>query len=385
MDQAAVYSRGFNPPETTRLWRDRILPRLIVPLYWLYWIGLLPARAIGARARLRNRGRSPVIAIESGIVGWTHVYFEELFGSAGDHFGTNNICKQSIDRELPYFPQFKLNQVRDCPTVVVLDVRTPGQSWSRSLIEAFRVSWYLTVHGITPIVVLTDAFYRRHRWQSAVLTVYRGGVVTFANTTIVRKIFPHSRIQGPLFMPVSQATLEKLRVEKKKFIDAQTADTPLVIQFIGSMYPPREQFLEVVREQLQVAGIELRINGDKSGTSNADYWRILVQSDIVLTTTLQGPSRNIMDWIWVRQAVFRYAETMAAGTALVAQQVDGGFPLVTGGHDFLEFDGVDQAIEAVTLLVQDAKLRQKIAQQGNSTISQYVVGSQFWLSVARFF
>jgi len=186
-------------------------------------------------------------------------------------------------------------------------------------------------------------------------------------------------------MPVSKATLEKLRVEKKKFIDAQTANTALVIQFIGSMYPPREQFLEVVREKLQVAGIELRINGDKSGTSNADYWRILVESDIILTTTLQGPSRHIMDWIWIRQAVFRYAETMAAGTALVAQQVDGGFPLVTGGHDFLEFDGVDQAIEAVTLLAQDAKLRRKIAEQGNSTISQYVVGSQFWLSVARFF
>ena len=379
-----MYSRGFNPPVTTRFWRDRVLPHSIIPLFWLYWVALTPARILGAAARRRNRERTPVVAIESGVIGWTHVYFEELFGSAGDYFGQANLRKQAINRDLPYFPQFRAHQERDAPTVVVLDVRTPGQSWPHSLRESFRVAWYLTRLGITPLVVLTDAFYRRHRWQSAVITAFHGGVVTFAQQNVISGIFPHSRIRGPLFMPISRTRLNQLREHKMHFNETRSPQSPLVIQFIGSMYPPREQFLQVVQRQLADVGIHLTINGDKAGTSNDDYWRVLVESDIIVTTTLQGPPRNFMDWIWVRQAVFRYAETMAAGTALVAQCVEGGFPFFLDGRDYLEFEGVDQAVTAISALANDPELRTRLAAQGHATESEYVEKSQFWLELQEF-
>ena len=381
MELDQLYSRGFNPPETHRFWRDRILPRLVIPLFWVYWIALLPARALGVCARRRNVSREPVIAIESGIVGWTHVYFEELFGSAGDYFGVDRVLKQAIDRDKPYYPQFISNQRRDNPTSVVLDVRTPGQSWPQSLIEGFRVAWYLNRRGIRPVVVLTDAFYRRHRWQSAVLTTFHGCVVTFAHTDIVGRIFPHQRICGPLFMPISQSRLRSLEVAKEQYVDSRDPQDPLVIQFIGSMYSPRDQFLDVVKSRLSESGITLVINADKAGTSNDDYWRVLVESDVILTTTLQGPTRNFMDWIWVRQAVFRYAETMAAGTALVAQRVDGGFPYFSGDEDYLEFEGVDQAVEALTSLAKDQEFRRRIAHGGHDTVRRYIATNEFWRAV----
>ena len=381
MEQAELYSRGFNPPETHRLWRDRVLPRLIIPLFWVYWVALLPARALGAGARRRGRGQEPQVGIESGIIGWTHVYFEELLGSAQDFFGSNQVHKQVIDRDQSYYPQFVTNQRRNSPNTLVLDVRTPGQSWPLSLTEGFRVAWFLNRRGITPIVVLTDAFYRRHRWQAAVLTAFHGCVVTFAHTDIAGKIFPHNRILGPLFMPISRKRLAELELAKARFTSTRGASTPLIIQFIGSMYSPRDQFLEVVQEKLAVNGIQLRINSDKAGTSNDDYWRALVESDIILTTTLQGPTRGFMDWIWVRQAVFRYAETMAAGTALVAQCVEGGFPYFTKDSDYLEFEGVDEAVAELTALVSDSDLRGRIAERGHATIAGYVQESIFWKDV----
>ena len=378
-----MYLRGFNPPETHRLWRDRILPRLVVPLFWVFWVALLPARALGAGARRRNLGQVPQVGIESGIVGWTHVYFEELLGSAQDFFGPNQVHKQVIDRDQPYYPQFVANQRRNNPNTVVLDMRTPGQSWRPSLAEGFRVAWYLNRRGITPIVVLTDAFYRRHRWQAAVLTAFNGCVVTFANTDIAGKIFPHSRIRGPLFMPISQKRLAELELAKARFASTRDSSAPLIIQFIGSMYLPRDEFLQVVQEKLAFKGIALTINSDKAGTSNDDYWRVLVESDIIFTTTLQGPTRGFMDWIWVRQAVFRYAETMAAGTALVAQCVEGGFPYFTKDSDYLEFEGVDQAVAELTALVSDSDLRRRIAESGHATMAGYVQENIFWKDVMK--
>jgi hypothetical protein len=338
---------------------------------------------MGAGARRRNRDQEPQVGIESGIIGWTHVYFEELLGSAQDFFGSNHVHKQVIDRNQPYYPQFVANQRRHNPNTVVLDVRTPGQSWPRSLAEGFRVAWYLNRRGITPIVVLTDAFYRRHRWQAAVLTAFHGCVVTFAHTDIAGKIFPHSRMRGPLFMPISRERLTQLELDKARFASTRGASTPLVIQFIGSMYSPRDKFLQVVQEKLAVKGINLIINSDKAGTSNDDYWRVLVESDIIFTTTLQGPTRGFMDWIWIRQAVFRYAETMAAGTVLVAQCVEGGFPYFTKDLDYLEFEGVDQAVAEITALVSYSDLRSRIAESGHATIAGYVEEGVFWKDVLK--
>jgi hypothetical protein len=311
------------------------------------------------------------------------VYFEELLGSAQDFFGSHQVHKQVIDRDLPYYPQFTANQRLNNPNIVVLDVRTPGQSWPRSLVEGFRVAWYLNRHGITPIVVLTDAFYRRHRWQAAVLTAFHGCVVTFAHTDIAGKISPHSRIRGPLFMPISRKRLAELESAKARFTASRSLAAPLVIQFIGSMYSPRDEFLQIVQEKLAEKGITLTINSDKAGTSNDDYWRVLVESDIIFTTTLQGPTRRFMDWIWVRQAVFRYAETMAAGTALVAQCVEGGFPFFTKDSDYLEFEGVDQAVAALTALASDSGLRRRIAESGHATMTQCVNDNVFWKDVTK--
>ena len=370
MEEEAQLARGFNPLEQHRLWRDVLLPRSVIPLYWLFKAALLPSFLLGKKPR-----EIESVAIESGKVGWTHVYFEELEGSAGDFFGADHVVRQVIDRDAPYFPQFRTHQREHNPSLLIIDVRTPTQSWPSALVETLRMTHLLLRQGITPLVVLTDAYYRRHRWQAAVLTAYRGSVVTFSAKEIVRKIFPHDRIAGALFMPISSERLNWLEEHKAK---RQALNDSPKISFIGSVYSPREEFLGLIKTRLFERGISLEINGDKAGTSNDQYWNKLVNSDIILTTTLQGPPKNILDWVWVRQAVFRYSETLAAGTALVAGPVDGGFPFFENGRDFLEFESVDECVSALYELATNSLRLTEISQTGLQTVKKYVEQGTFW-------
>ena len=368
--------RGLAPAPTRRLYRDVLLPRTILPLAWIAAVGLAPAFLTGRTARRRNSKRSPTVVIESGRVGWTQVFFEELEGSAVDYFGKQAVHRAVIDRDKPYWPQFREWVDRLAPTHVVLDVRTPPQSWMGSLIEAFRVSWLVHRRGIYPIVIMTDAFYRRQRWHAAVLSAWQGTVVTFAARKIVRPLFPHSRVRGALIMPISQGRIEQLAA--KRTADNARTGAQCEIAFVGNIYPPRSTFLEALAEELDMQGLKLTVHGDKGNRSNEEYWRVLADADIIVTTTMQGPDRNYIDWNWIRQAVHRYSETFAAGTAVVGAPVDGGFPPFVPGKDYLEFGSVRDAARAIRQLADDPGERSRIAGSGGQTYRQEIDSGSFW-------
>ncbi len=371
MDDPAA--RGFNPLPRHRPWRDVLLPRTVVPLWWLAWVLLLPARVAGSSARRRRCGSPVRVAVESGRIGWTQVFFEELLGSARDYVGVERVVRHVVDRDQPYLPQFAANVRHDDPTHLVLDVRTPGQSWRHSLVEAMAVSWRVLASGRVPVVILTDAFHRRQRWHAAVLTAHAGVVLTFAPTRVLAPIFPHRRIVGPLPMPISRDRLTWLEQ-----VAAETSKDGSLVQFIGHVYPPRSDFLDAVGDRLAARGITLTVNGDKWGTSNEAYWRTLAAADVVVTTCMQGPSRPFMDWIWVQQLVFRYNETLAAGAALVAARVEGSDRFFAAGSDFCEFVSVDEAVDRIVELVRDRDLRRRIADAGHATSAALISGSAFW-------
>lgn len=368
--------RGLAPRPTRRAYRDVLLPRLILPLAWLYALALLPAWGAGRWAREKNSRKSRRVVIESGRIGWGQVFFEELEGSSRDFFGEASVERAIIDRDAPYWPQFAAWSDGSAPTHVVIDVRTPPQSWKASLVDAWRVSWRLHRRGIYPIVVLTDPFYRRQRWHAAVLTAWAGMVITFADDEILRPLFPHSRVRGPLIMPISKKQLGHM--EQLFGPGSARRGKECTISFVGNIYPPRSTFLTELASELEKRNLYLSINGDKNNRSNEDYWRALGEADIIVTTTMQGPDRSFIDWNWIRQAVHRYSETFAASTAIVASPVDGSFPPFIPDRDYLEYGSIREAAEAIEKLANDPDLRNHIAENGHRTYAKVVETGSFW-------
>jgi glycosyltransferase involved in cell wall biosynthesis len=171
-------------------------------------------------------------------------------------------------------------------------------------------------------------------------------------------------------MPVSRQRLESLPAP------ADHGDGTVV--FIGSVYPPRSVFLERLGERLAARGVALRVNGDKYGTSNEDYWRTLATSGVIVTTTLQGMPRAGMDWIWIQQLVFRFSEALAAGAVLVAPSVDGGDRFFTPGEDFATFTSLDEAADVLARLATDPAERARLRERGAQTGRRLVLGQVFW-------
>ena len=363
-------ARGFNPPRTNRLWRDVLLPRIVFPIFWVYWLLLLPAGV----ARRPRPATSTRLGIESGKVGWTHVYFEELLASAQEYVGADAVEQIVIDRDRAYLPQFREWSSRLQLTHVLLDVRTGSQTWPRALIDTLVMSWRLRRLRVTPVVVLTDASLRRHRLQAAVLTAYSGVVVTFMSSQIAAAMFPHRRIVGPMPMPVSAARLrwlEELRAQ------VPSGGTPTV-SFIGGAYLPRSVFLDRLATALEGTGVEVAIHANKYETSNDDYWRVLATSDIIITTTMQGMPRADMDWIWIQQLVFRFSEALSAGAVLVSSTVVGGDRFFAPGSDFATFISVEDAREVLVKLTSDSRERENLRARGHATAERLALDHTYW-------
>ncbi len=349
-----------------------MLPRTVIPAYWLARLLLLPAR-VGPTSRRALPSR---VAIESGRIGWTHVFYEELSASAEEYLDGVPPERLVIDRDQPYRPQFRVfARTTDC-THIVLDLRTGPQTWRAAMQASMEVAWTLIRKGITPIVVLTDASLRRHRLQAAILTAFSGVVVTFMSADLVRPMFPHGRIIGPLPMPVSVHRLERLEQQR----DDGQAGAPRAA-FIGSVYPPRAQFLEALSAALRARGVELQVNADKYGTSNDDYWAVLSSSDVIVTTTLQGMPRPGMDWIWIQQLVFRFSEALCAGAVLVAPEVPGGDRWFSPDEDFVPFTSVDEACERICSLISDSHQRASVREHGHRTAAALSRDHAFWRAI----
>ena len=121
------------------------------------------------------------------------MFFEELGATATEYFGEGRVVREVIDREQPYLPQLRANLDRDDPSHVVMDVRTSGQTWRRSLVEALGVGVDLR-RGVTPSWSSPTPSTGAQRWQAATPHgLPRRGASPSAGAEIVRPIFPHPR------------------------------------------------------------------------------------------------------------------------------------------------------------------------------------------------
>ncbi len=117
-----------------------------------------------------NQNKKTKICIEAGEKGWEEIALQELYQSAIEYLGSENVEKLSIPKDKNY-----VKTVRDFInthniTHYVYDPRTGDQRQIYGLFESFRISIILYWNNITPISILTDLSIRIWRAQSAILT-----------------------------------------------------------------------------------------------------------------------------------------------------------------------------------------------------------------------
>ncbi len=355
--------------------RDRLTAGLAV---WLIGVVLRALRVVSPHARSKRR-REPVstIGLDAGTRGWQIIEYEELAASAREYFGANGVVAISIvDREryirelLPYLRGGSI-------THFVYDPRTGSEQGGRGLRQCIALAGLLQWYGITPIGRITDVPVRRWRLQTSIVTAVNGVCVTLMQASAIRPFFPHHRVIGPLFMPISQATLRVLADTRSRH-DAVAEATGAL--FTGSLYEPRTTYLLTTQKLLAARGIELRLTTRVLGEPrdpNPRYWQRLVDAGVVLTTAdqLSGPG---IDALGVPHLLYRYTEALAAGSLLVAPEVPGVAAFFRPHIDFVPCGDAVDAAKQIEWVLGDREVRTRIAENGFRRIRELVDTDTFW-------
>lgn len=327
----------------------------------------------------------PVLMIEAGNIGWTSVFYSELQRSATDYIDPDRVITSKIDRSKNYLAQSIKNLWQYKPTHFCFDTRTGSQEFLPAIFQTIILTIVLTFLRVTPIVILTDASVRQWRYQVFLLTAKSGVIVTFLDHEKMGNLIPHNRIIGPMFMPISIATLTKIEERSRRGRNSQDAQP--TIYFLGSLYSKRVVFFEELQEKLLANGSGVLIETESKSDEIApnSYWDKLANVERVITTTFQQQDPNyIQDLLNIDQLVFRVSEALAAECILFSSVAPGTEKFFKAGKDFIAYDGTLDAVEKIEFYAKNPSLAREIAKHGHETYRELIENRYFWKHIDAF-
>lgn len=321
------------------------------------------------------------VGIESGIFGWQTVFLQELRESLMEQIkDESKIMSVIIDRSKNYLLQVIPALWKTEYSDFIFDVRTGSQAQFQGLIESFVVGTVCTIRKIEPIVILTDASTRLHRFQAIIITALKGHIVTFLDPEVMKPLFPHNRVNGPQIMPISKRTMSRYSntstISETDFLE---------IKFQGFLYPKRLEFFDNLIENLRNRESCIKINLTSKKSEEADlYWQRLSSQKIIVTTTFQHDDGiTIFDRHDINQLVFRISEGLAMGCLVFVMRTPGSEKCFTSGHDFIEFCDFDDLADKLIYYSENCHEANQIARQGRETYFQHIESGFFWKKILR--
>lgn len=355
---------------------------LICKTKMLMLIGILVRRtgsALSLKLICSNKGRQTKVLIESGSLGWESVFYSEFKASLREYIRSDHVAISTIDRSQGYLRQAIKNLHLEKPTHYCVDPRTGSQNPFHALLQTMILGFYLGYYNIVPVVILTDGSIRIWRYQSLMLTGDCGVIVTFLDVKSMGRLFTHSRVIGPLFMPISQSRLNILDERSQRTM--VTRSTCNEIFFLGSLYPKRIIFFDNLnRELLRLnSKVQILIESKSSAISSEEYWDRITNSECLITTGFQHPNSNYkMDRLDVDQMVFRISETLAAGKLLFCTNIVGMENYFIDGVHFVGFSTFKDAAKKIDYYSRHPDLGREIARNGRRKLGELTMKNTFW-------
>lgn len=361
--------------------RGALMNAIGIAVYWVLRAFLWPANLLLVGLS-PAQGRS--IAIEAGEKGWNLIEFEELLRSA-EEFYPGRVSQVVIPTDSSAISYLR---------AVVDAVRTdeighyhydPRSVPSKSVLVAFMVSLSLgavfTALNVIPICKLTDYGMRRHRWQCALVSAFRGVVLSLQTPKSFGKSFPHRRIFGPFPMAISHATAKE-QIDRS----ATWAQKTDGASFVGRLNEPRHSALKAIKNRLESDGIAVDILGQspdirvRRRLSADDYWNQLGRARLGLATTTVSEGPHI-DTPPAAHLVYRIFETPLTGSLLLAQRAPGFSRFFIDGRDSLWFDSEEQLAQKLDPGKSGHLPFEEMAVNGQRRVRSLAQINAYWLLV----
>lgn len=340
----------------------------------------LAVRLVGLMVQLRV-GRSmaePRLCIESGPMGFDLLEVKEVEQSAREFFGTSNVVRNNVNNRNRYLRLAQMALRKGGLTHYWVDPRSGHQSFLRAVGQSIGLALLLARYRVVPIVWLTDVPKRRWRLQAEILSAGSGVCLVVVAPMRSEVQLCGAQFVGPMTLPLSEATLNRLELLKTGL---EPSSSPRAV-FAGSLYEPRASFLGRVQSRLEANGEILEIFGRAAGGERRpeeEYWRDLLGADVIVTTAMPvGVGAEGCDAAVQPHLVYRYTESLACRTALVAPHVPGADDVFQSGIHYLGFESEDECVDTITRLLKNSELRTKVAQAGHARLRELLAGGAFW-------
>lgn len=338
--------------------------------------------AAGVRPVISSPRRPRSLLIGAGAKGWDLIEYKEIYASASEYLGAPNVARLVFSGDRSMLAEFReaLREVQ--PSHYYYDPRSGSQRFFPAIWQALVIGVQLERLRITPICALTDFPVKRWRLQTAIVSARSGVVTSLMSPSVVRTVFPHRRIIGPMPFPLSVATLKLLQEKKSKSTPQQSGLGDKVV-FVGMLYEPRKSTIEAIQQGLARRGVPMEIIGrmpDGSRIPDDEYWNIVSTARLVVCTSSQISGRHT-DFNGHNHFIYRFIEVTAAGTALAIEPVEDSEHLLRPDVDYIAYSSAEEAVEKIAGAWESPSRIDWLAERGLAQTSKMIGSSLFWRSV----
>jgi hypothetical protein len=237
----------------------------------------------------------------------------------------------------------------------------------KALKDCYVLGYLCKKYKVVPICGITDLVQPGQQMFAELITLYCGIIVSWGSVGFheVKKI-KHNRLIGPLFLPISNKTINNFRdVYMNENIEYD-------ISSIGSNYEPRKSFFTNLEKELKSNSITFYFNLNKNLTY-IDYLGHYSKSLIGINTSWIGITHpNRMHF------THRNFEIIFSGSVLFSQSCYGLNLYLKDGVDYISYLDVYDLIKKIKYYLINKDELQNIAISGKNKVLKYLENNFVW-------
>lgn len=324
---------------------------------------------------INNADLNKKVLIGAGQGGWEIIEYQELFNSAKEYFGEENIEKISVENLYLHNLAVLLALLRNRYSYYIYSPRTSPQDFVSIIIDSFLIGIQCWFFNVQCICMLSDAPVRKWRYASILSTILNGKIFSLMDKEYTKSLLPSKKTFGPYLLPYSRST--------SQYLFNLSRDTPRLnsVFFSGWAYSDRKRIFNHVSSSLDRLSIPYSFsNRSSNGSRNTNdaYFLELSSYTILFTTSSQIQTKNSSGLDRYPHFIYRYLEALLAGNLMVCHYCKGIERYFIPDTHFLAYNDADEAVSQTINAYRNYNDLRSIAIAGQERALELVSNYVFW-------